>query len=362
MDSLTQAVLGAGIQGALMGRYQGRKALLYGGLLATLPDLDVLMSYPDPVSLMTHHRGFSHSVFVLTGLAALLAWLIRRKWPQAPYSAGRLFLTLFLVLVTHPVLDAFTVYGTQLFWPWPSIPESWSAVFIIDPVYTLPLLVAVVVAARAGCSPGTQRALTAALVFSTAYLGVAMLGHWQAKQRVEQVLREQGVQPVALQATPMPFNTLLWRVLAKDDQGQYYEAVSGWFDRHPPEMVALPLHLHLRGILDGVALHERLRWFTGDWLRYDVIDNALVVSDLRMGIAGYYTFRFVMAERDANGNWMAVTPRHWPSDRGNLQQLQLVMARIFDSSTPLPLAEWATYAVQAQTLPSWSESSQTSTK
>src|SRR3546814_16819747 len=66
MDSLTQAVLGAGIQGAMLGRYHGRKALAAGALLATLPDLDVLIDYGDPVSGMINHRGFSHSVFILT--------------------------------------------------------------------------------------------------------------------------------------------------------------------------------------------------------------------------------------------------------------------------------------------------------
>ena len=35
MDSVTQAVLGAGIQGALLGRVQGRRALFYGAALAT---------------------------------------------------------------------------------------------------------------------------------------------------------------------------------------------------------------------------------------------------------------------------------------------------------------------------------------
>ncbi|MBO9355267.1 metal-dependent hydrolase [Bordetella petrii] len=351
MDSLTQAVLGAGIQGALLGRYQGRKALLYGGLLATLPDLDVLMRYPDPVSLMTYHRGFSHSVFVLGALAALLAWLIRKKWPHAPYGAGRLFLTLFLVLVTHPVLDAFTVYGTQLFWPWPSIPESWSAVFIIDPVYTLPLAAAVIGAAWWGCTARVRRVLAGALLFSTAYLLVSLAGRWHAEQRVEQALLRQGLRPTAMLATPMPFNTLLWRVLAKDGQGQYYEAVSGWFDRHPPERVALPLHLQQRGILDGSALHERLRWFTGDWLRYDVLGNALVVTDLRMGIPGYYSFRFVMAERDGSGAWHLVTPRRWPGSRGGWPQMRRVLARIVDSDRPLPLATWAARAADAGPAP-----------
>jgi len=341
MDSVTQAVLGAGIQGALLGRVQGRRALIYGAALATVPDLDVLMSYPDPVSLMTYHRGFSHSVFVLTGLAAFLAWLIRKYWPQAPYSGRRLFLTLWLVLVTHPVLDAFTVYGTQLFWPLALIPESWAAVFIIDPVYTVPLLLAVLFAIGFGMTHTARRLLAAALVFSTAYLGFGLAGRIAAEDRVREAMQGQGIAVSELRAVPMPFNTLVWRVIAKTPDGHYYESVSSLFDREPPEWLRQPLNLDVAQALANAPLHQRLRWFTDDWLRYDVIGNALVVTDLRMGMAGHYTFRFKMAERAADGSWQAVTPSSWPSERGGWGELKLVLARILHAQPPLPLAQWS---------------------
>ena len=143
MDSITQAVLGASIQGALLGRWQGRKALLYGAMLGTLPDLDVVIDYGDAVADMTYHRGFSHSLFVLSGLALLLTWLTRRFRHNPGYSSLRLFITLWLVLITHPLLDSFTSYGTQLLWPLTPIPTAWSSIFIIDPLYTLPLCIAV---------------------------------------------------------------------------------------------------------------------------------------------------------------------------------------------------------------------------
>ncbi len=143
MDSITQAVLGATLQAALLGRWQGRKALLYGAALATLPDLDVVIDYGDAVAGMTYHRSFSHSLLVLTGLALALTLLLRWR-PHPGYSAGRLFVTLWLVLATHPLLDAFTSYGTQLFWPFTPTPTARSTVFIIDPLYTAPLLVAVI--------------------------------------------------------------------------------------------------------------------------------------------------------------------------------------------------------------------------
>src|SRR5690606_8928769 len=82
LDSITQAALGAGIAGAMLGRRLGRKALIAGAVLGTLPDLDILIGYGDPLSQMINHRGFSHSVFVLTALSALLTWLVHRWRPR----------------------------------------------------------------------------------------------------------------------------------------------------------------------------------------------------------------------------------------------------------------------------------------
>ncbi|MBU2255525.1 MAG: metal-dependent hydrolase, partial [Gammaproteobacteria bacterium] len=169
MDSITQAVLGASIQGALLGRWQGRKALLYGAMLGTLPDLDVVIDYGDAVADMTYHRGFSHSLFVLTGVALLLTWLTRRFRHNPGYSAQRLFLAVWLALITHPLLDAFTSYGTQLLWPLTPIPTAWSSIFIIDPLYTVPLCIAVALGLLYGLRDKAAKAPALALLVSSLY-------------------------------------------------------------------------------------------------------------------------------------------------------------------------------------------------
>lgn len=346
MDSLTQAVLGAALQGAILGRVQGKRSLFYGAALGSLPDLDVVIRYADPVSQMTYHRGFSHSIFVLTGLALLLAWLVawqsRRRSPGHGYSATRLFLAFWLVLVTHPLLDAFTVYGTQLFWPLHFTPVSWAAVFIIDPVYTLPLAGAVVFAAIKGFAGRGVPLLMAALVFSTAYLGFGLFGRHLSEARFQATLDQQGIIATEVRAVPIAFNSLVWRVLAKTPDGHYYEGISSVFDRAPPEMQRYSLNLDAAQVLRGQPLHERLRWFTDDWLRYDVIGNALVVTDLRMGIPGNYTFRFSMAARDQQGHWSPVTPTQWRDGVSmfNSDDLALIWRRIIDQQPPLPLARW----------------------
>ncbi|MEI2415008.1 metal-dependent hydrolase [Orrella sp. JC864] len=349
MDSLTQAVLGAGLQGAVLGRFQGRKALAYGALLATLPDMDVVMSYADPVSSMTYHRGFSHSVFVLSGLAATMTWLIRKRWPDAGYSSARLFMALWLVLVTHPILDAFTSYGTQLFWPLAVTPASWSSLFIIDPGFTVPLLLAVVLAAIGGPRSRLWQTLWWALAWCVLYLCLSLAGKGLAEHRVRQALRERGVPVQQVFSAPMPFNILLWRVVAREGDG-YYEAVSGWFDRAPPEMVRQPLHPELAVPLLDSPQYVRLDWFSGGWLRRDAIGDELVVSDLRMGMTGYYTFRFVMARR-VDGQWQPVLPERWPSSRGGEQELRAVGRRILAQEPPLPLPQWSLRNAAPRTAP-----------
>ncbi|MCO1623619.1 MAG: metal-dependent hydrolase [Pseudomonas alloputida] len=344
MDSITQAVLGAALQGTVLGRIQGRRSLLYGAALGTLPDLDVIIRYADPVSQMTYHRGFSHSLFVLTGLALLLAGLVNKCWPGKGYTLPRLFLAFWLVLVTHPLLDAFTVYGTQLFWPLQGTPQSWAAVFIIDPVYTVPLLLAVIYALAKGVTARAKRLLALALVFSTAYLGFGLAGRMAAEQRFEAALHQRGIATSEVRAVPIAFNSLVWRVLAKTAEGDYYEGISSAFDRQAPEMQRLSRNLQFAQALSDDPLHQRLRWFTDDWLRYDQIGDALVVTDLRMGIPGNYTFRFNMAHRDNQGRWIVDVPSMFqgagPGSMFSGADLALIWRRIIEQQPPLPLAVW----------------------
>ncbi|VXC56058.1 Hydrolase [Pseudomonas sp. 8Z] len=340
MDSITQAVLGATIQGALLGRWQGRKALLYGAALATLPDLDVFIDYGDAVADMTYHRGFSHSLFVLSGLALLLTWLVRHYRPHPGYSSQRLLLTLWLVLITHPLLDAFTSYGTQLFWPLMPTPTAWSSIFIIDPLYTLPLIIAVLAGLIGGLHKRSTRIPTIALALSTLYLGFTLAGKYMAEQRVERELAHQGISAERIFATPTPFNSLLWRVIVLDGE-DYYEALTGWFDSAPPQLQRLPLGTQLRTALADTPMHQRLDWFTGGMLRYDRVDDHLIVTDLRLGMTGFHPFRFDFAQWQ-EGRWQVHEHISRLSfSRGEPEQLMLLLRRIWQPQTEVPLLTWA---------------------
>lgn len=340
MDSITQALLGASVQASLLGRWQGRKALLYGAVLGTLPDLDVIIDYGDAVANTTYHRGFSHSLFVLSVVAVVLAWLIRRIRPHPDYSAMRLFLTIWLVLITHVTLDAFTTYGTQLFWPLTSTPVAWSSVFIIDPMYTLPLLLAVLAGAIAGCAGRATRWVTAALVVSTCYLGFTLAGKQMAEQRVEALLAQEKLQVEQLFSAPTPFNSLLWRVVLVDGE-DYYESLVSWFDSEPPRLIRLPRNEQLSTLLAGSPQHTRLQWFTGGVMRYDVIGHQILVTDLRLGMTGFHPFRFALAERQ-DGDWRLIPHvERLPAERGDMSRLEVLWQRIWQQHLEVPLDEWA---------------------
>ena len=341
MDSVTQAVLGASVQGALLGRFQGRKALLYGAVLGTLPDLDVVIDYGDAVADMTYHRGFSHSVFVLTALAGLITLASRRFKPDPRYTAQRLFCCVALVLLTHVTLDAFTTYGTQLFWPLATQPVAVSSIFIIDPLYTTPLLLAVLAGLFVGLGPKGRRVQYAALALSTLYLLSTLAGKIMAEKAFDKALTRAGINAEQVFSSPTPFNSVLWRVVAIDGD-QYYEGLVSWFDDTPPRLEALP-----RGASEGQRALEdsrqlqRLRWFTGDMLRYDLIDEQWVVTDLRLGMTGYHPFRFALATQTAGEPRLIDKVEAWPVPDADYGQLAELARRASDPTHSISLSALA---------------------
>ena len=132
----------------MLGPTIGKRALLIGAATGTLPDLDVIVPYTDAVESFTYHRSWSHSIFILTLLSWPLAWLLRRVTGLSSATKKQWWLAIWLILITHPLLDAFTIYGTQIFWPLPLKPVAVGSIFIIDPLFTLPLIVACIIAWR----------------------------------------------------------------------------------------------------------------------------------------------------------------------------------------------------------------------
>ena len=212
MDSLTHLFLGGTIAATMAPANRRRVAILFGAAINTLPDVDVLplaLWAGDPVVNMTWHRSASHSLLVLPFIGLLLWWLLKTRWQPVREQPRRWLWLILATLLTHPALDAFTVYGTQLLWPLPMSPVMWSSLFIIDPLYTLPLFLACVIAWFARERPLAKRALVAGLGLSIAYLGWSLIAKARVENIAEQALIARGLQEAPRFSVPMPFNTLL---------------------------------------------------------------------------------------------------------------------------------------------------------
>lgn len=292
MDSLSQAALGAAVGMAVMGRRTALwKSAAWGAVCGTLPDLDALIDYGDPVSNMTFHRAETHALFWLTlaapPIAALVArlsgeWVMFRRW----------WLAVWMVLITHPLLDGMTVYGTQLLLPFTDHPFGLASIFIIDPMYTVPLLVGITVALRRGGERGLAWN-RAGLIASCAYLGWTAAAQGLVRADVERSLAAQGVSARQLLVTPAPFNTLLWRIVAITPDDRYLEGFRSLLDGDRP----LRLDPFERGTPPPAPLAERwhlqrMMWFTHGFYKLQPVGDAVVITDLRMGQEPQYVFSF----------------------------------------------------------------------
>lgn len=305
MDSLTQIVLGASVAGACAPRGQRRRALLLGAALGTLPDLDVAIRYGDAVRDFTFHRGFSHSLFVLLPFSLAVWALLRLWWTPVRDAPWPWLAAISLALLTHPLLDAHTAYGTQLFWPLDSPPVMWSTLFIIDPLYTLPLLVGVGIAAIYPAARRADTALLAGLAISTVYLSWSWIGKMQVEQHARAELLRQGLGDAPMFSTPTPFNTLLWRVVVLTEGGYLEGYDSLLVSKRPIRFEFHPSDTQSMLAASDIWAVSRLRWFAQDFLKTEVKNHRLVLTDLRMGAEPKYVFSHAVAEF-GNPHWKPI--------------------------------------------------------
>lgn len=306
MDSISQAALGAAFGMAVMGRRTALwKSALWGAVCGTLPDLDALIDYGDPVSNMTFHRAESHSLIWLTLAALPIAAAIARLQGEMELWR-RWWLAVWLVLVTHPLLDATTVYGTQLLLPFTDHPFGLASIFIIDPLYTLPLLVGVWLALRRGDARGLAWN-RAGLVLSCAYLAWTTAAQAWVRVDVERALRAQGIAAQKVLVTPAPFNSLLWRIVALTPDDRYLEGFRSLLDEDRAlRFTAFDRGSRLLPDYAGLWHVQRMVWFTRGFYKLERDDGGVVVTDLRMGQEPAYVFAFhVPAAR----GWTGLLPR-----------------------------------------------------
>lgn len=319
MDSLTQAVLGASVAAAIAPKSVRKKALLMGGILGTLPDLDVFLRYSNDIENFIRHRGFSHSLLVLPLVALVLLPLFKRFFKSL--SWGRSYFIIASSLMTHPLLDAFTTYGTQLFYPFNVTPTFISSVFIVDPLYTFWLLLG---GSFYLASSRFKWLNTLGLTMSTLYLLLGVGLQHMAKRELLKGFPETKRKDWSLGVlNASPF---CWRAVLKKE-GTYTEVA---FNILRPEQKAVQEYKILPpSFYPESSKLKKLQWFNPKTVLRKR-GEFLVSSDLRMGEFGSYFFEFMIwpdeksggqLPRESKTKWKPFKENSWSADyqRNNAQ-------------------------------------------
>ncbi len=283
---MTQAVLGAVVADVTIGSRIGRAAVLWGLAYGTLPDLDMLaLPWLDGVERLQWHRGISHSIVGIAAMTPLLAFPIA-KWHGV--ALARAMLATFLVLATHVVIDVFTAYGTQLLEPFASTRFSVRTMFVIDPLYTLPLLFGVGSAVFAGPRV-RRRCMIAGLVLSTLYAAATGVAKAVVNARFATAIATAGLPSRDWITLPTPLNAWYWRCLVLDTEADVvWSAYLALRDD--------PASITFTRIERGTATFQELPddraataavWFTEGYyaVRRDAELGTVTVGDLRLGDA-----------------------------------------------------------------------------
>ncbi len=384
MDSLTQLTLGAAVGEVTLGKKVGNRAMMWGAVAGTIPDLDVLagffmrdvFSVMDELQSLMFHRGPMHSllfaVLVSVPLAYYTNWLYSSgtyktktfKWISFSFGlffvcfsyflVGQILFELFgwraliigflvtitiagyffwrlwkfymvkpsfdidvkwkgwyllflLAIGTHPVLDCFTVYGTQIFWPFNPDRVAWSNISVVDPIYTFPFLVCVLVASfLVRTSKARFNWNLAGLVISTIYMCFTMYNQSRATKVLKSTLETTQIDYDRFLVTPSIFNNILWRATVETDS-TYYLGMYSFFDEEREfQLAPIPANHHLVDGFEDDHTLEQLRFFSNDY--YGIMereDGHLQFNDMRYGtfkgdgsLSSDYIFHFVLEDKD----------------------------------------------------------------
>ena len=289
MDSLTQIVLGASVAEATLGKKIGNKAIVLGAIAGTIPDLDIVTRFfVDDLTASVMHRGFSHSLIFPFVAAPILAWILKKIYSSyTDVSFNDWFKMFFLAIITHPILDAQTTWGTQLFWPfeWRVAIEN---IFIIDPIYTLPFLTFLILTAfQDKLSKKRKLYNSLGLIISSAYLLITLSFKGVAHYNIAKGLEENNIEYKDINTRATYFNSILWSSQIELEDSYIFTYYS-LFDKSKPIFTKkFPKnHNMLQPFIDEKKIQQLIILSNGHYLMTNENDE-LIFWNLKLGLKGF---------------------------------------------------------------------------
>lgn len=303
--------MGAAVGEAVAGKKAGNKAALWGGICGTIPDLDVVAGqFMDIVDKNEFHRSISHSLLFFVVMSPIMGFIIKKIHPNEEASVKDWSWLAFWAFFTHALLDSFTTWGTQLFWPL-GYKVAFKSIFVIDPVYTLPFLILLILALLTERDDPLRRTLNwTGIAISSFYLVFTLVNKQIIDYKFEKIYQKQGIAYDRFETKPAPLNNILWSSTAETKDG-YYLGYYSFFDKK--DSVDFLFFPKKHNILDPIEDKEKvvkLKELTDGWYTVEKSPDGIIVNDLRFGTVtgwrngGQFVFSYLL-EFDPNGELTA---------------------------------------------------------
>lgn len=284
--------------------------MLWGALANNAPDLDVFpgvfQSVPD--SLLTH-RGFTHSILFATLAPPLLAWLFQKFFRKKDYGFATWYIIFVSAFFSHIFVDSLTNYGTGWFEPFSHYRVSFNTIFVLDPFYSISLLVAFIcLLILKSKSHFRKYFLFGGLIISSTYLVFTFFNKITINRQFLHALEKNGIVAEGMLTTPTPLNNILWYDLAKYRNG-FYLGYRSLFDQSPDMQLAyVPRNDSLLGDFKSNAGVQKLIRFSQGFYCITKSDSSGVdFHDMRFGQIdgwnhpdGNFVFTYHISEGKSN--------------------------------------------------------------
>ena len=280
MDPLTQGTIGAVLPQTFGKKNLGLIAML-GFLSGMAPDLDIFIhSASDPLLFLEYHRQFTHSIiFIPFGglVCASFLYLLFKKISTFNFKETWLYST--LGYGTHGLIDACTSYGTLLFWPFSDVRVAWNHISIIDPLFTLPILLFVIIAIAKKNSIYAK----IGVVWATSYLLLGMYLHTIALNIGKGIAEERGQDIIRIQAKPSFGNLILWKIIYETNNHFHVDAINLLLDEiiEGESINKLNLEKDFPWLEKGSQQYkdvERFRWFSNNFLAVNPTNSDQIID------------------------------------------------------------------------------------
>jgi len=281
MDPISQGTVGAAFAQSTANKSNIIKIGIVGFLAGLAPDLDILIrSSNDPILFLEYHRQFSHSLFFIPFGSLIVALLILPLIKKS-MNLKTVYVASFLGYATHGLLDACTSYGTQLFWPFSNHRFTWNNISIIDPLFTIPILILM------GTAIITRKRIFSffAIGWITFYLSLGFVQYERASLAAIELAESRGHVAERMTLKPSFGNLILWKSIYQYEEDFYVDAIrtvlsTTWCLGENIKVFNYEYHLpNLNKDSQQGKDIERFRWFSQDYLGYNKEKN--LVTDIR---------------------------------------------------------------------------------